>query len=272
MDSMIFNDNVAAAFGCRGRQQLLEGGEGKSIRVGSCVFKPIENEARYTWACDLLLRLRPGDYRIHQPRRTETGGFVYNGWGASRYEMGEPAAGRWEEKLRVCRSFHAELDQLQISSMPPGDDPWSQAQEITWQRGSLPDTVDSEIAAFIERLFDGYETMPRPDRIIHSDLCGNILFAANELPCVIDFSPAHGSPQYAESILIADAIAWEKAPLALVDELRYAKGFRQLLLRAINFRLIAAALFRPDCVNRFLEEYRCFEGMIKLFLADEKEK
>ena len=268
MKTTTLDQETILAFGCEGSVQSLAGGEGNSVRVGGCVFKPIENEARYSWACDLLLRPNPKDLRIYQPLRAITGSFVFNGWGASTYEPGDLVHGRWDEKLQVCRSFHVHLNQLEYSSMPPSNDRWTKAHEIAWQIEKLPSSVEKEIAEIIETLFDHYLPMQRSEDILHSDICGNILFDESYQPCVIDFSPAYGPAKYAEAILVADAIAWEGAPLEIVRLLPYSDEYRQLLLRAINFRLIVTALFGPKKLQRFFEEFKEFEAITNLVMTD----
>ena len=267
MKLISLNSETALAFGCEGSSLPLHGGEGQSIRVGNCVLKPIANEDRYSWACELLLRLDPKDYRISRPIRSKDGSFVFNGWGASKYEPGDHLRGEWGEKLQICRAFHADLKEFISSPIPPGSDNWSQAHEIAWQVEALPRKIDQRISETIEELFDHYLPMQRMESIIHSDICGNILFHKKFKPCVIDFSPTYGSTEYAEAILVADAVAWECAPLDILALLPYSEEYRQLLIRAINFRLIVTALFEPMNVNRFFEEVQEFEPITNFVLS-----
>ena len=76
--------------------------------------------------------------------------------------------------------------------------------------------------------------------------------------------------KYAEAILVADAIAWEGAPLEILRFLPYSDEYRQLLLRAINFRLIVTALFGPKDIERFLNEYHEFEAIADHVIHDGK--
>lgn len=264
MNGSVLDPEVAFAFQCKGTNHLLGGGEGRSIKVGDCVLKPINNEARYSWACDLLLRLMREGFRISEPKRAINGSFVFNGWGASSYEPGEHILGRWHEKLQVTRSFHTMLNQLDHSPMPPSNDNWSQAHEIAWQQEPIPSAFDLQISDVIESFFTNYQPLQRSNGIIHSDICGNILFHESLSPCIIDFSPAYGSKEYAEAIMVADATTWEGAPVEIVQMLPYSEHYRQLLLRAINFRLIVAALFEPRNVDEFEKECREFESIIKV--------
>jgi uncharacterized protein (TIGR02569 family) len=258
--------DIASAFHCHGKRRELTGGEGNSVRVGHCVLKPIDNPERYAWGCGLLLKLSRKGFRISEPCRAIDGSFVYQGWAASIFEPGEHINGRWPEKLHLTRLFHSEINALDHSPMPPSTDRWSLAHEIAWQLAPLPSTLLSELAGIIEPFFARYRPLSRAQTIVHSDICGNILFQDGLDPCIIDFSPAYGSVEYTEAIMVADAIAWENAPLEIVYLLTPAEQYRQYLLRAICFRLVVAALFRPENLEWFLTEYTEFRPIIDFVL------
>jgi uncharacterized protein (TIGR02569 family) len=267
MSNPIPDPETIAKFQCEGSGQSLTGGEGFAIQVGDCVFKPVNNPERYNWSSELLTQLPLDGYRISMPIRSTTGSFVHNGWAASVFEPGAHGRGNWQERIRISRLFHKELDGIDASPMPPSEDRWSQAHEIAWQVLSLPTSVHLEMKRKIEDIFDYYEPVLRGNRIIHADLCGNFLFEDGSDPCIIDFSPAYGSFEYAEAILVADATAWESAPLDIVNLIAEGKDHRQNLLRAINFRIIVAALFQPDLPDRFLAHYAEFSPLINLLIG-----
>ena len=264
MAEVTLDSKIISAFHCTGKRQLLTGGEGHSLRVGHYVFKPVENVERYNWSCSLLLKLSRRGFRISEPRRSIDGSFVYHGWAASTFEPGEHVKDRWQEKLNITRMFHSALNEIVFSPMPPSNDVWSLAHEITWQFTSLPPTLHPKMNNMMEEIFTHYQPLSRYPGIIHSDICGNILFHEELDPCVIDFSPAFGSVEYAEAILVADAIAWENAPLDILNLLPLNDHFRQYLLRAINFRIIVSALHKPKNLKRFLREYAGFQPLIGL--------
>lgn len=257
------SNEVIAAFECSGRPEKLEGGEGKSWIVENLVFKPIDNAARYDWASDILLRISKNGFRVSMPRRSVHGKFTYQGWGVTTFEQGEHINGRWHEKLRVCRAFNQTLANILVSPMPPSDDRWSQAHEIVWREAELPAKIPAEFAQKLARIFNAYQKIETKDQVIHSDPCGNILFADGLLPLVIDFSPAYRPKEYGEAILVADAIAWEGAPVELKAELPVTVYSRQMLLRAVNFRLIVAALFYFDNAKAFDCEYKNYRPLLE---------
>jgi len=64
--------------------------------------------------------------------------------------------------------------------------------------------------------------------------------------------------------LVADAIAWQNAPLDIVNLLPFNEHYRQYLLRAINFRIIVAALYKPKNIEWFLREYAGFQPVTSI--------
>jgi len=256
---------VLKAFDCAGAPEKLPGGEGNSFIVENIVFKPIQNIELYEWASDILLRIPQSGFRISTPRKSFQERFTYDEWGASIYEPGEHILnGRWQEKLHVCQAFHTAIQGLSILPMPHSSDHWTQAHEIAWEESSLPQTIRPEIRQLINPIFYKYQTVEQSRQIIHSDMCGNILFAADLAPLVIDFSPAYRPKEYAEAILVADAIAWENAPAELVRELPETFHYNQMLIRAVNFRVIVAALFYPNDVAEFKQEYEAYIPLLQL--------
>lgn len=81
---------------------------------------------------------------------------------------------------------------------------------------------------------------------------------------MIDFSLDYRPREYAEAILIADAIAWENG-----GEEAYAllpPHSEQILLRACLFRLMTKAFLRPDNYDSFQRESAGYMPIIKRFI------
>jgi hypothetical protein len=53
---------------------------------------------------------------------------------------------------------------------------------------------------------------------VHADLTGNVLFSPTLPPAVIDLSPYWRPPEYAEGVVIADALCWHGAQPSLLEE------------------------------------------------------
>lgn len=79
--------------------------------------------------------------------------------------------------------------------------------------------------------------METPSQVIHGDLLGNVLFAQGRPPALIDWAPYWRPAGLGAAIAVADAACWHGYPL---DDLAGHHGipeWRQLLLRALVFRM-----------------------------------
>ena len=169
----------------------------------------------------------------------------------------------WQDRLNASRKFHALLKNYAWNvALRPKRHRFSYANSIVWGDISFENMFNGKIGAYIKQIFSFFKHINCNNQIIHSDLCGNTLFTENKIPVIIDFSPAFRPIRYAEAIIICDAIAWEDAPLELMDILD-AQDRDQYMLRAINFRLIIAALNEPNRPGIFNSEVKCFESILK---------
>ena len=80
---------------------------------------------------------------------------------------------------------------------------------------------------------------------MHGDLTGNVLFAPGIPPAVIDFSPYWRPTAFAAAVVVGDALAWEGADESLLGAVAHIAAFPQFLLRALIYRIVVDALFRP---------------------------
>lgn len=254
---------VLEAFGARTEATRLAGGEGNSWRSDGLVFKPVFDSALHEWTSPILERMQPEGFRISRPVRTRQGAFVQDGWSASVFESGSHVRGRWPEKLQVAAAFHATLAAMQTEPVPDADNPWSRAHDIVWRRSPVPMAIHPEIRAVVDGVVQVFAGGERGCGIIHGDLCGNVLFHDSLPPLVIDFSPTLAPVAYAQAILVADAIAWEGAPLELIDVLPAGVERSANLYRAVAFRLLVAAQFFRDDPAKFRVEYAPFHALLQ---------
>jgi hypothetical protein len=73
---------------------------------------------------------------------------------------------------------------------------------------------------------------------VHGDLTGNVLFAEELAPAIIDFSPFWRPPAYASAIVVADAFVWDGADESLIDAVAHIPHFPQFLVRALIMRAV----------------------------------
>lgn len=252
-------NNVIAAFGGDAAAlAALDGGQGTSWRAGSLVLKPAGPRDELAWTALFVADLNLGD-RLRVPRQLACwhGEYDCEGWAATEWLEGTPPTGRWNEKLAVSATFHVAASRSTVSwprFMRDRCDPWSRATRVAWGEAPLPVMPSSEADLMDEMLAIASSAEPAPRlQLIHSDLGGNILFA-DEVglpPAVIDISPQFRTPLYAEAILLADSVAWEGAPLSLLEQFVQDSPIRAAeIARAVIFRVATAALFDPVTSER----------------------
>lgn len=231
-------DAVLSAFGIRGGQTRLAGGEGRSVRVGDVVLKPVDDVSETAWLAALLRDLRVPNVRIPRPVITSGGDTVVDGWAAVEFVTGatEPR-GRWSELIAASRRFHRAL-----ASVPrPGfidskTHQWATADRVAW------DQTTATITSATEELLHAITQRLRPTRaasqLVHGDLSGNVLFADDRPPAIIDLALYWRPVAYAEAIVVVDALLWYDADASVLDVIEPAEA-EQMLLRALIFRLLA---------------------------------
>lgn len=233
---------VLDAFGVKGTPVPLIGGQGRSVLVGGYVFKPAEGaEDEIEWAASLFERLAPSSgFRVPLPLRATEGRCVVDGWTAAEFLTGEPGPhGNWAGVLSVGRAFHAALRHLpRPDFLDRHTHPWAVADRVAW--GERDIDVIGDLAAPFSALLELRRAVKQDAaQLIHGDLTGNVLFAADEVPAVIDFSPYWRPPVYAEAIVVADGLLWFDLPSHLLTGGSDHPDWQQMLVRALIFRLVA---------------------------------
>jgi prepilin-type processing-associated H-X9-DG protein len=101
-----------------------------------------------------------------------------------------------------------------------------------------------------------------PPQIVHGDL-GNILYADGLPPAVIDMSPHFAPAPFADAIIVADAVAWEGAPASIAERFAATRSAgRQLLARAVVFRVVTVAHLRRDDPERVAAEMAGYRPVV----------
>ena len=99
-------------------------------------------------------------------------------------------------------------------------------------------------ARLFAALADGRRPIDVPSQVVHGDLFGNVLFAGSAPPAIVDITPYWRPPAWAAGVIVVDALAWGGAPIELLAEGDRWPQWRQLLRRALLFRL-AVSLAHP---------------------------
>jgi uncharacterized protein (TIGR02569 family) len=231
--------DVLVAFGS-GDPALLSGGRGLAWRVGDLVFKPADLALdELAWQADVLPTIDSPEVRLSFPQRTVDGELVVDGWTAWPYLPGEHREARWPEVIAVGDRFHRAVAGLaRPAFIAARTDPWAIGDRVAWGEASLQPYRG---VPHVARLTDHLQPVEARSQLIHGDLSGNVLFADGLPPAVIDLSPYWRPTAFATAIVVADALVWEGADESLLESVADVDHFGQMLVRALLYRLIAAA-------------------------------
>lgn len=210
-------------------------------RAGDVVLKPAGDYAAAAWVAQTLDTLEVDGVRLPRPVRGTDGRWVVAGWVAMRRLSGrhEP---RHDEVVDISLRLHrATAGLTRPRFLGNRTDVWALADRVAW--GEASQEVAAEHGGL---LFDDLVARRRPvrmrEQIVHGDLFGNVLFAADAPPAVIDFSVYWRPPEWAAAVVVIDALAWGDADENLAYRWAELSQWPQMLLRALLFRLVAHAL------------------------------
>jgi uncharacterized protein (TIGR02569 family) len=236
---------VIAAFGLAGNPVALEGGQGTSWRVADAVLKPLDlREPELRWQANVFASISCKDFRVAHPLRARDGSLVVDGWCAWAAVEGRHEERRWPEIIAVGERFHAALIGVgRPAFLARRTDPWAVGDRVAW--GELTTTGVPHVKHLAE-LTSALKPIKAPSQVIHGDLTGNVLFADQFPPAVIDFSPYWRPPGFASAIVVADALVWEGAQQEILQAVAHVHDFPQYLLRALIYRMVTDRLFHPE--------------------------
>jgi uncharacterized protein (TIGR02569 family) len=235
---------VIAAFGADGSVVALDGGQGVAFRVGDVVMKAVDDPAEAAWIADLCSRIEVDGFRLPEQILARDGRWVRDGWTASRFIAGlRPLQPAWNGIVDVGLRFGdaASRVDLPTGALANRTHRWARADRVAWSEESveLP-TEAGEVAEQISQLFLSSPSTERT--VVHADLTGNVGVDPDGVPVVLDVSPYVRPRRWAAAIVVADAVMWINGPVSLARSLAGDAEDRDLLGRALMFRLVAEQL------------------------------
>jgi uncharacterized protein (TIGR02569 family) len=248
--------NVAAAFGVDGDAVPLEGGEGRTYRVGDLVLRREADAGEAEWIASLFSQLTPGGFRISRPAPTRQGDWLAAAtWSAWTFVEGRAATQQdLPEVIPAIEAFHAALATVPWHAPPPRpEDRFTHADRLAW-REALPVVEHPEATLLLEELYAVREPLPpMPEQLIHGDLNpDNILVCPGQAPAIIDLAPYWRPAGFASAIA-----AYWFGPYAgdanVLSAFSQIPLFPQLLVRAATRMLLSWAAAGQQ---RDLERYR----------------
>lgn len=233
-------EGVLRAFGVEESPRPLPGGQGSSWVAGALVIKPGGDPVR-EWLAEALDDVVADGFRLAPPVRTLHGTWSWEGWAATRWiEGSEPDRTRsstWLEILEAGRAFHRAVAHLdRPDCLDAREDRWAVADRAAW--GEYIIQFRPEFADLGRRLVRALEPLGS-SQIVHADLTGNILLSPTLPPAVIDISPFWRPPEYAEGIVVADALCWHDAHPSVLDQAGVSVA---AVARALLFRMATTNL------------------------------
>jgi uncharacterized protein (TIGR02569 family) len=249
---------VLAAFGVDGDPVGLDGGEGLSFRVADVVVKKVHDVTEAEWSQDLLSRVEQEGFRVPEPIRARDGRWVYEGWAAACYLYGlRPAVPDWEQITAAGLRFVDAGERVRqggVAVLAGRSHRWAIADRVAWAETKV--TLTAEATDIEERLTELLGDRPAEEHLVHGDLSGNVCLDPAGVPVVLDFSPYLRPRRWTVAIVIADAVLWNDAPLALASSFAEDVADRDLLIRALIFRMVAEQLASAPRHGAHLHPYR----------------
>lgn len=234
--------SVLGAFGIVGPPTNLRGGRGHTWATPSVVLKPVDDEAEAVWVAELAARLERTGFRLALPIATTDGRWIVEGWCAWTRVPGEHRTDRWAELLTAAQAFHGAVAGVaKPEFIERRVDRWRVADRVAW--GELP-WEDFAAITHVAPLVAARRPLGLASQLIHGDLVGNVLFADELAPAIIDLSLYWRPPGYSAALVVGDALAWEGAAPSIIELLAPLEEWPQLLLRAVIFRVVVNELAR----------------------------
>lgn len=249
---------VLECFGIEGKAAALAGGEGLTFRVGEVVLKRVHDSREARWTQEVLSRIECDGFRIARPIATLDGQWVHENWAASRFIDGlRPAAPSWgavaSAGLRLADAAERVRDGGR-GVLSGRTHRWAVADRVAW--GEVDVELNSDASAIRSRLLYLVGHPAADEYFVHGDLSGNVFFDRALVPVILDISPYLRPRRWASAIVVADAVLWNGAALSLAESFVANSTDRDLLGRALIFRLVAEQLAGEPSRDALLEPYR----------------
>jgi uncharacterized protein (TIGR02569 family) len=171
--------------------------------------------------------------------------------------------GHWNDTITALRAFHRALSEVHRPDLfDRRDNVYALADRTAWQE--VPMTGVGTLGAGAQRLLRSLRPVNTPAQLIQGDPSeGNFLFDAGRAPAIIDVAPYWRPSEYSVALFVADAIAWSKAPLDLLETVRSVEEMDQFLARAILFRLMVAKLLGAGDDETFARHSNAYTPVIE---------
>lgn len=219
--------------------ERLPGGQGRAWRSGQFVLKRVEDAREHAWVCEVYAEW-PADAEVAvpEPVRAGSGEWAVEGWGAHRMVLGEHLrAGDDPVRFReAAERFHAVVATLaRPRLLDDRADAWSHGDRVAWGEAD-PTSGTGPVHDVLRLALAACRPVVLSSQVVHGDLSTNVL-ASHAGAAVIDWPPYFRPPGWALAVVAVDALCWEAASPSLLDAWSDQEQWRDLLLRALVYRL-----------------------------------
>ena len=230
---------VLAAFGVTSTATRLPGGQGRSWRAADLVLKPVDSPREHDWvsAAYAAWPVSSG-VRVPRPLLAPDGSWAVDGWAAYSWLEGATLLPAHDPGIfrAAAESFH----DVTRTMAPPAfltsrADAWAVGDRVAWE--AEPASGSGPLRELLDEVLSARRPLDLPMQVVHGDLPGNVLWSDADGPAVIDWAPYHRPRGWALAVAAADAVCWQDAPIALLDEWADEPCWPDLLLRALAYRL-----------------------------------
>lgn len=255
----MLNQHILDAFGLTDEPIKLEGGQGKSYKVGPVVIKENNGDNKnIDFISEILLDIDNVKYRITKPARALDGRLIVDGYISAYYEEGDHDGSKIEETLRISDLFHEDLARYDWGRLKTVENQWSIAMDHLFQNRGLPDDLNAGNKEICMKMLAQLKEVHDPMQIIHGDIGGNVLYHDGLPPCIIDFSPNVAPRPMASAIAVVDHIAWGGGKISDLDRLKVYVSDEVYLKYAVMFRLLTALVGDGLGSEMFESEYEAY--------------
>jgi Ser/Thr protein kinase RdoA (MazF antagonist) len=262
-------------FGLEADVQRMQGGEGRTFRSGSSVFR-LENAEDWIEALNevatLCSRIIERDFRVSRPKKTKTGQWITPGrWSAWTWVEGVSAT---ENDLAsvvfAVRAFHNSMAYFsKPESLQHRNSLYDRADRAAWDEAPL------EVHPLLQRYYDRLMALKKPvigmqDQLIHGDLNPqNILVAPRLAPAIIDAALYWRPHEFAMAVLAYWMGAY-RGRAHVLNQFASVKNFDQMLVRAALRTLLISSEFGRNGRNLegFTNEFETPVSCIEQWFAD----